>query len=132
MDLVDTSTWIEIFRKPPRIHLEDVSDLEEVVTCLPVIQEILQGFSDEHAYLLARESMLSFPLVESPLPWVVFEEAARLYRAARRAGNTVRSGADCLIAACALRHDLTIVHFDRDFEKLKRVSALKTRRVRRR
>jgi hypothetical protein len=36
---------------------------------------------------------------------------------------------DCLIAASALRHDLTIVHVDRDYEELARVSALRQRRV---
>src|ERR671913_109056 len=45
--LVDTSVWIEIFRKGSRLRLEAVADSDEVVTCLPVIQEVLQGFDDE-------------------------------------------------------------------------------------
>lgn len=100
-------------------------DLEEVVTCLPVIQEVLQGFRDETAFRTAREAMLSFPIVESPLRAEVFDDAVSLYRAARRAGLTIRSSADCLIAACALRSDLTILHHDRDFPLIARVSALK-------
>ena len=60
--------------------------------------------------------------MESPLRVEVFEEAAELYRSARRAGVTVRSSVDCLIAACALRHDLTVLHVDRDYEALARVS----------
>ena len=31
---------------------------------------------------------------------------------------------DCLIAACALRHGLTVVHVDRDFDLIARVSPL--------
>ncbi|MEA2560157.1 MAG: hypothetical protein QOH06_1661 [Acidobacteriota bacterium] len=56
MLLVDTSVWIEVFRKPSRLELESVADLDEVVTCLPVVQEVLQGFLDERAFRLARNS----------------------------------------------------------------------------
>ncbi|MGH2769151.1 MAG: PIN domain-containing protein [Actinomycetota bacterium] len=50
-----------------------------------------------------------------------------MYRGARHAGVTVRSSVDCLIAACALRHDLTILHHDRDFDALARISRLQVR-----
>ena len=127
MLLVDTSVWIEVFRKPAALILGDVVDLDEVVTCLPVVQEVLQGFREERAFLRARESMLAFPVVESPLRSEVFLQAADIYRAARRSGLTVRSEVDCLIAACALRHNLTVLHHDRDFALLQRVCALETR-----
>jgi len=54
---------------------------------------------------------------------------AGLYRAARNRGLTVRSSVDCLIAACALRHDLDVLHRDRDFEAIAHVSPLRTRRA---
>jgi predicted nucleic acid-binding protein len=127
--LVDTSAWIEVFRKPAGLDLASVGGLEQVVTCLPVVQEVLQGFRDESAYRIAREAMLAMPCVESPLPQARFEEAAALYRAARRAGFTVRSGVDCLIAACAIRHGLAVLHADRDFSVLARVSPLQERNV---
>jgi predicted nucleic acid-binding protein len=122
--LVDTSAWIEVFRKPTRLTLDDIGGLDEVVTCLPVVQEVLQGFREEAAFRVARDAMLALPCVESPLPQERFEEAAGLYRAARRAGLTVRSGVDCLIAACAIRHGLTVLHRDRDYPVLARVSSL--------
>lgn len=127
MLLVDTSTWIEVFRKPARVPIGQLGDLDEIVTCLPVIQEVLQGFREEAAFRAAREAMTSLPIVESPLRREVFEEAIGLYRAARRAGFTVRSGVDCLIAACALRNALTVVHVDRDFDLIARVSPLQQR-----
>lgn len=129
MVLVDTSVWIEVFRRPSRLALDSVADIEEVVTCLPIVQEVLQGFRDERAFRVAREAMLAFPTVESPLRQELFEEAVALYRAARRAGLSVRSGVDCLIAACALRHGLTVAHHDRDFEALAEVSELRTREI---
>lgn len=124
MVLVDTSIWIETFRSRPTLRLEDHVDFEEVVTCLPVIQEVLQGFREEGAFRIARNSMLALPIVESPLAVEVVEEAVALYRTARRQGLTVRSSVDCLIAACALRHGLMVLHRDRDFPLLARVSGL--------
>jgi hypothetical protein len=125
--LVDTSAWIEVFRRPARIDVGQLGDLDEIVTCLPVIQEVLQGFTDEAAFRTAREAIWSFPVVESPLAADVVEEAVGLYRTARRAGLTIRSGVDCLIAACALRHALTVVHVDRDFDVIARVAPLQQR-----
>ena len=124
MLLVDTSAWIELFRRPARLDLEAFGGLDQVVTCLPVLQEVLQGFRTESAYRLAREAMLALPIVESPLPQERFVQAAELYRAARRGGFTVRSGVDCLIAACAIRHGLTVLHRDRDFGALAKISPL--------
>jgi predicted nucleic acid-binding protein len=128
MVLVDTSLWILVFRKDP-LDLEARVEFESIVTCLPVIQEVLQGFQDESAFRAAREAMFSFPVLESPMSAGLFEEAAALYRAGRRAGLTIRSSWDCLIAACALRHDAEVAHRDRDFPALARVSPLKQRRL---
>ena len=132
MVLVDTSVWIEVFRKKGPLRLESFVDLEDVVTCLPVVQEVLQGFRDETAFRTAHEAMLAFPILEAPLSLTVFEEGVRLYRSARRSGLTVRSGVDCLIAACALRNGVEVLHRDRDFDILSRVSALKSRNAARR
>lgn len=129
MVLVDTSVWVRVFRREDSLDLEAVVEFDEIVTCLPVIQEVLQGFDDERAYRLAREPMLSLPTVESPLQSAVFVEAVRLYRTARRAGLTVRSSVDCLIAACALRNGLPVLHDDRDFDHLATVSPLTVRSV---
>jgi predicted nucleic acid-binding protein len=128
--LVDTSVWIEVFRQPSGVRLEALVEFDSVVTCLPVVQEVLQGFADERAFVVARDAMEALPMVESPLRAAVFDEAVELYRVARRAGHTVRSGVDCLIAACALRHGLTVLHMDRDFDALARVSALRVQQPR--
>jgi predicted nucleic acid-binding protein len=128
--LVDTSVWVEFFRRPNKIDLESLAAAEEFVTCPPVIQEVLQGFREERAYRTARDAMLALPVLESPMEIEVFLEAAELYRRAGRAGVTVRSSVDCLIAACALRHDIEVYHFDRDYDALSRVAALRVRRLR--
>jgi predicted nucleic acid-binding protein len=129
MTLVDTSVWIEVFRARRPLDLEMVVPFDEVVTCLPVLQEVLQGFREERAFRVAKESMTALPIVESPLGLSVFEDAVNLYRLARRAGLTIRSSVDCLIASCAIRHDLEVLHRDRDFGALARISSLRARPV---
>ena len=127
MILVDTSIWIAIFRKKNPLRIENVVDFDEIATCLPVIQEVLQGFREERAYRSARDAMTAVPLIESLMEESLFIEAAGLYRAARRRGLTIRSSVDCLIAACALRHDMPVFHKDRDFDLLGKVSPLVVR-----
>jgi predicted nucleic acid-binding protein len=127
--LVDTSVWIEVFRKSPRLELESLVNFDDVVTCLPVVQEVLQGFDAQPAFLRARESMLALPIVESPIGHEVVLEAVDLYRSGRRAGVSIRSGIDCVIAACAIRHQLEVLHCDRDFDALARVSPLRSRNI---
>jgi predicted nucleic acid-binding protein len=91
---------------------------------------VLQGFNDERAFHTARESMLAMPMVESPIQESLVLEAVDLYRVARRNGATVRSSVDCLIAASAIRHQLIVVHVDRDYDHIAKVSPLQTRRLR--
>jgi predicted nucleic acid-binding protein len=129
MILVDTSIWIAAFRKRNPFRIEDAVEFDEIATCLPVIQEVLQGFREERAYRSAHGAMTALPIVESPMEESLFIEAAELYRSARRQGLTIRSSVDCLIAACALRHDMPVLHRDRDYELLSRISSLKARTI---
>ncbi len=130
MVLVDTSVWVEVFRRPALFDLESVIDFDEVVTCLPVVQEVLQGFDDENAFQAARVAMRALPIVESPLGANVFDEAVSLYRLARRRGLTIRSSTDCLIATCALKNGLALLHADRDYDAIAQVSGLDIRTIR--
>ena len=132
MVLVDTSVWIGLFRKSPGVQLESLVDFDDIVTCLPVIQEVLQGFDAQPAYLRARESMLALPIVESPLGHDVILEAVDMYRSGRRAGITIRSSVDCVIAACAIRHQLEVLHADRDYDAIAKISPLLARNIARR
>ena len=129
MILVDSSAWIAVLRRDDVLDLRAHIEPDAIVTCLPVIQEVLQGFQAEDAWRRARAAMLAMPIVESPLRLEVYEEAVALFRQARRAGVTIRSTMDCLIAACALRNDLEVLHVDRDFAALARVSGLRQRRI---
>jgi hypothetical protein len=41
----------------------------------------------------------------------------------------VRSSVDCLVAACALRHGLLVLHQDRDYDQIAGIAPLSVRRV---
>lgn len=127
MILVDSSVWIATFRARDPFDLDGELEFDEIVTCLPVVQEVLQGFRDEREFRHARDAMFALPIVESPLSADVFSLAVDLYRSARRTGLTVRSWVDCLIAACAIRNDLEVLHVDRDYRVIAQVSPLRHR-----
>ena len=127
MVLVDTSLWIadSAHRGLLAQHVSPV----EIATCLPVIQEVLQGVRDERAYAVTRTTMFALILLESPLPAELFEEAAQIYRTGRATGFTIRSSYDCVIAACAIRNGVPLLHSDRDFNTIARFTRLQSRYV---
>jgi predicted nucleic acid-binding protein len=129
MWIVDTSVWIAVFRRKDPLDLASIIELDEALTCLPIVQEVLQGFRDERPYRIASDAMRSLPILDNPLGLEVVDAAVDLYRTARRSGVTVRSSVDCLIAASALRHDVGVLHRDRDFKQLSRISGLRQRAV---
>ncbi len=127
--LVDTSAWIRHFSRTDPFDLRTICPPEDRVLCLPVYQEILQGIRDERAFRRMRSILDAGDMVESPLATDLVLEAIDLFRIARRQGLTVRSSTDCLIAACAIRHDLVVLHHDRDYTHLSRVSKLIDRAI---
>lgn len=124
MILVDTSAWVEFLRDTGSATCERVDAVldQEIATCHPVRMELLAGARNEQHLdslrgLLARASLLP---TEPP----DYEEAAALYRACRRQGETVRRLIDCLIAATAIRASATLLHSDIDFDVLARHTPL--------
>lgn len=127
--LVDTSLWIRHFSKKDGFDLRSLCDPDERVLCLPIYQEILQGIRDEHAFRRMERILNAAVIVDDPIDRDLFSHAVTLYRLARRQGVTVRSSVDCLIAASAIRHGLPVLHTDRDFTALAKVSELRERGV---
>jgi predicted nucleic acid-binding protein len=127
--LVDTSAWIAHFGSKDPFDLRSVCSTEERVLCLPVYQEILQGIRDESAFRAIKASLNAAPWVDELLVRERYLEAAELYRVARRQGITIRSGQDCLIAAIALKHALSVLHRDRDYPSIARVCGLEHREI---
>ena len=128
MILIDTSAWIEYFRATGSAAAVEVRRLlseeaDQAAMCEPVAMEILSGASDDSTYAKLERLVNGLPslTIDTALD---FRVAAQMYRGARRAGRTIRSINDCLIAAVAIRHNARIVHRDSDFEVIASMTSL--------
>ena len=131
MTLVDSSAWVEYLRATGsgthRAVRRLLEDEERAQTTDVVVMEILAGARDDEHHDRLRRLLARCEYV--PVEGLAdYEAAAGLYRACRRAGETVRALTDCLIAAVALRADVAVLHSDRDFEILARHAGLRAER----
>jgi len=86
--------------------------------------ELLQGAKNEQEWQLLKLYLCQQDyILENPDNFV---HSARIFYELRRKGLTVRSIVDCYIAQLALRHDLILIHNDKDFETIKKICPLKT------
>lgn len=83
-----------------------------------IYQEVLRGAASVAKFDYLVEFMGSQTFYHPKDPVESYGEAARMYFDCRRAGITVRSAIDCLIARVAIEHDLVLLHDDRDFESM--------------
>jgi len=126
--LVDTSAWVEYLRGTGSRVQRRVRELLESEVRLAstevVVMEVLAGARDDaHVERLRR---LLFGCEFLPLAGVSdYEDAAALYRQCRRAGKTLRSLTDCLIAVVAIRAGTELIHADRDFDTIARHAPLR-------
>lgn len=123
MVLVDSSIWLQVEREG--FDLGARVPYREIATCPPIIQEVLQGSDTDARYQLNRMTLFATYVLDDPMPVELFEDAARLYRQCSKAGFKLRSSMDCLIAVCAMRHDIPILHRDRDFVHIASVVPLR-------
>lgn len=128
MILFDTSVWIDYLRGAGTAATRDVrrrlaESAGEIVICEPVAMELLAGAPND-------ATLRKLELLVNGLPSLALEDAtdfraaADIHRSARRAGLTVRSLVDCLIATIALRHGATVVHKDADYDVIAGITAL--------
>lgn len=127
--IVDTSVWIEFLRPGASEAGDRLADLierdERIVVPEIVMLELLSGPTGEAIAARRRRMLEAFEFAPTE-PLADTLRAAALQRRCRRAGETVRSLGDCLIAAVALRLDLPVLHRDRDFEVLRAHTGLAT------
>lgn len=125
MILPDTSVWIDFLGKAQTRASDRLSNhirrKQRLCICLPVLQEVLQGARSDIAFGRIRKQLETLVWIEVEDSKLVAILAARIYAQLRWRGHTIRSGNDCLIAAIAIEHDLTLLHDDRDFEAIARI-----------
>ena len=121
---VDTSVWSLALRRSPRSEAPEVQFLSEyltrgelVLTTGLVLQELLQGFQGPKARdaIVQRFSLL--PVVSPEIQDHV--SAADLRNRCRRKGVQIGT-IDALIASLCIRHELSLLTTDQDFEHVSR------------
>lgn len=127
MTMIDTSVWVDYFRGTPTPEvawLEDaIADEADLCVCGTVLTEVLQGVRSDDEHQTVRTAMDELVYLETSREDHL--HAAEVYRAARRRGKTVRNAVDCVIAACAIAHDVPLLQSDRDFQIIAGVSQLR-------
>lgn len=126
MYLVDTSAWLDYYRNIDSTgarNLTHILNRDEPFSITGVIyQELLQGTSSQSEFQML-EAYFSPQIFVHPLdPVASYRDAAQLYFRCRRAGVTIRSTSDCLIAQVAIEHNLLLLHSDQDFIRLANVA----------
>lgn len=117
--LIDTSVWIDFFRKPDtetgeRIvkHLKRGS----VSTCGVVVFEVLQGAADPEEFGFLEENLKGLHYLESDSE--AFFKAGKASFELRKKGITLPLS-DALIASLAITHHQTVWTKDQHFKKIK-------------
>ena len=130
MTILDNSLVIPFFSRNGAGHVQrmavEIGDLDIFLTSVTQL-EVLQGARDE-AEWRKIEAFMSTQEIIQPAP-IVWPQVARAYFELRRAGLTVRSPLDCVIAEIAINRNMVRLHNDRDFEAIATVRPLVQRRI---
>lgn len=121
MIVVDTSVWIDVLNDTPAPQAQRCVQLIEsgqpIALTDVILTEVLQGLRSDREAARVERHLRAFPILRLE-DLDDFALAARLYRAARRAGVTIRKTLDCLIAAPCVRTGAPLLHADQDFDRL--------------
>jgi len=120
--LVDTSVWSLALRRSPPSRAPEVSLLQAslqrgdlVATTGLILQELLQGFQGPSSRRKIIESFSLLPVLRPDIEDHI--DAAELRNHCRRKGVQVGT-IDALIAQLCIRHGLSLLTTDRDFETM--------------
>jgi predicted nucleic acid-binding protein len=118
--LVDTSVWSLALRRDINATDPEVDALKKalggsgvVVTSGLVLQELLQGFAGPKNRTQIIESFAALPIIQPDREDHI--AAADLRNTCRKAGVQIGT-IDALIAQLCIRHDLTLLSTDKDFD----------------
>ena len=125
--LVDTSVWIDFLNGVDGIHVQKLYTALlgrfPLHICGTIKMEVLQGIQNDKEYALSRSKLMNFITV--PISMDNYYLAADIYRKGRKKGFTIRKPNDCLIAAVAISNKLELLHNDRDFDVIEKITTLK-------
>jgi len=121
--LVDTSVIIGYLKglENPKIELFEKVLKQKVMYGISsyTYQEVLQGSRDNEEFNKLNEYLSTQKIYFLPESIETYESGAKMFYNLRKAGITIRSTIDILIALTAIEYDLSLLHNDRDFEMIK-------------
>ena len=116
--LIDTSAWIDFFRKKEPIYDTVLGIIDTCHVCCAgiIIAELIQGAKSLREVEIIKEFIHVFDfLKETPAIW---ESAGKLSFLLRSKGKPVGL-ADCYIASLAKSHDAALLTLDSHFQTIK-------------
>jgi hypothetical protein len=126
MYLVDTSVWISYLRQERNNAVDYLMMLLDKKASFGIssliYQEIIQGAHSKKD-LLSLIKYFTTQLFYHPEDSIQsYQAAAEIYFNCRSKGITIRSTIDCIIAQIAIENDLLLLHNDKDFIQIKKVT----------
>jgi predicted nucleic acid-binding protein len=117
--------WVDYFRKRTpaalKARLDETVRTAEVVTCEPILFELLRAVSRSDARKI-EEFFTTIPVLETPA--TLWTDAGRLGRRCAAAGFLIPA-IDLLIAQICMHHDALLTTLDADFQKILAVAPLR-------
>lgn len=114
--LIDTSAWIESFKKTGNKSLQQLIiktlDSSQVATTNIIMLELLQGCRDKKEYAEMKMRLESLELL--PANGKVWDTAYNAGYNLKKNGITIPT-IDLIIASIAKSYDYTLIHHDRHF-----------------
>ncbi len=120
MIIVDTSVWIDVLKDKSGLIVERFKSIvgsNEILFCRFVQLELLQGAKDELEWKRLDDYLETQYFLEAGEK--TWRQAAFIYFDLRRKGLTVRSPIDCCIAQIAIENNVSLIHRDKDFVRIK-------------
>ncbi len=127
MVIVDTTVWIDYLGNVNNsqtnwLHRElgrQPLGLTDIILC-----EVLQGIRNDADFGGVRRDLEKFHIFDTGGSEFAVA-AAQNYRRLPRAGHTVRTTIDCLIATFCLEAGHSLLHHDRDFDSFEKILGLR-------
>ena len=120
MILVDTSVWIDFLEGGDHWTKErlkkKINDRESIAYLDLILLEIIQGVSDRKDRERIEDRFNTLVCLNLKRSSIML--AAEIYQELQRKGIRIRSIIDCLIAATAIETGATVLHKDRDFDRI--------------
>jgi predicted nucleic acid-binding protein len=127
--LADTSALVRFYRRQTDEAWNEPFEAGRVGLCEPIRLEFLRGVGGHAAYYefdaLTYESLPYFHVPES-----VWTEAATLqHRLWEKSQHECASAVDLVVSVIAARHNLVLLHADRDFEVIAKITGQPVQRI---